>query len=259
MGTRRAGDEIDFGDLEELPEDQLSSPVSVDESGSDPLLGELLDGLGDVGSLHRDRVLDSRFEKVEDIGPALDDDDGFGVLDVGSCGAPVLSVGGDLLHLDALPHAVHEVVAGTFRLLDEVVEELFGALDDLLPLGDPDVFDAEDVDGSFARSDAIDGLESGSEDDGLHLVEAGGHVDDAFRFSAFRDDLHLDPSDPAGFLKDPEVEIIAEEPFGLSEDCPYDVGILDNPVRVDLSSNHVLCRVWIDIHVDPPKGLRKRI
>ena len=172
MCTGCAGDEINFGDLEELPEDELPSPVTIHECGGDPLPGELLDGLGDVGTLDGDGVLDSRFQKVEDIGPALDDDDGLGIPDVGSCRAPVLSVRGDLLNLDALPDAVHEVEAGTLGLLDEVVEELLGTLDDLLPLGHTDILDSEDTDRCLAGADAVDGLQSGCEDDGLDLVEA---------------------------------------------------------------------------------------
>ena len=255
VGARRAGDEVDLGDLEELPEDQLSAPVAVDEGGGDPLAGELLDGLGDAGPLDGDGVLDAGLEEVEDVGAALDDDDGLGVLHVGSGRAPVLAVGGDLLDLDALPDAVGEVDAGALGLLDELVEELLGTLDDLLPLGDPHVLDSQDVDGGLAGSDAVDGLEGGCEDDGLHLVQAGGHVDDPLGLAALGCDLDLDPADAAGFLKVPEVELVAEESLGLSEDRPDHVGFLDDAVGVDLRFHHILSCTWIDIHQHPPGGV----
>ena len=197
VGTGCAGDEVDVGDLEELPEDELSSPVPVDEGGGDPLAGELLNGLGDVGPLYCDGVLDAGLQEVQDIGPALDDDDGLGVAHIGSGGAPVLAVGGDLLDLDALPDAVREIDAGSLGLLDELVEQLLGTLDNLLPLGDPDILDSEDVDGGLAGTDAVDGLESGREDDGLDLVEAGGHVDYTLGLPALRGYLDLDPADAA--------------------------------------------------------------
>ena len=258
MGAGRACDEVDLGHLEELPEDELSSPVAVDEGGGDPLPGEVLDGLGDVRSLHGDSVLDASLEEVEDIGPALHDYDRLGVLDVRAGGAPVLAVGGYLLHLDALPDAVHEVVAGAFGLLYQVVEELLSALHDLLPLGHPHVLDSQDVDRGPAGSDAVDGLEGGSEDDGLDLVQARGHVDDSVGFPAFGYDLDLDPAYPSGFLQVPEVQLVSEEALRLAEDCPDHIGLLDDSVCVDSGSYHVFRRVWIDIHVGPPWGLRKK-
>ena len=252
VGAGRTGDEVDLGDLEELPEDELPSPVTVDEGGGDPLAGKLLDRLGDVRALDGDGVLYAGLEEVEDIGPALDDDDGLGVLDVGSGGAPVLSVGGDLLDLDALPDAVGEVEAGSLGLPDELVEKFLGTLDDLLPLGHADVLDPQDVDGGLAGSDTVDGLQSGGEDDGLHLVQAGGHVDDTLGFPAFGGDLDLDPADPAGFLQVPEIEFVTEQTLGLTEDGADHIGLLDDSVGVDLRFNHVLRCVWIYIHEHPP-------
>ena len=86
MRTGCTGDEIDLCDLEEFPEDEFPSPVSIDERGGVPLPGQVLDGLGDVGSLHGDGVLDSGLQEVQNIGPALDDDNGLGIPDVGSAG-----------------------------------------------------------------------------------------------------------------------------------------------------------------------------
>ncbi len=169
--TGRTGDEIDLGCLEEFSENELSSSVTVCECGGDPLSGKVLDCLGDVGSLDSDTVLDTCPEQVENIRSALDNDNRFRILDSGSCGAPVLSVGGDLFDLDRLPDVLSKVRGCSFGLCDEFVEKLFCTLDDLLPLCDTDIFDTEHADGCFAGSDAVDGLECRCENDRLDLIE----------------------------------------------------------------------------------------
>ncbi len=258
MGTGSTGDEIDVGHLEELPEDELSAPVSVDEGGCDPLPGEILDGLGDVGPFNGDGVLDAGLQKVEDIGPSLDDDDRFGIADVGPGRASVFTIGRDLLDLDALPYAVREVDTGSLGLLDELVEQLLGTFDDLLPLGYPYIFDSENMDGRLARTDAIDGLESGSEYDGLHLVEAGRHVDDTLGLSALGGYLDLNPSDASGFLQVSQIELVSEESLGLAEDRAHDIGLLYHTVGVDLGFYHIFGCTRIDIHQHPPWGVREK-
>ena len=240
LGTGSACDVIDISGLEELPEDELSSPVAVDEGGGDPLLGEVLDGLGDVGPLHGDGVLDACPEEVEDIGPALDDDDGFGILHGGTCGAAFLTVGGDLLHLEGLPDVLGEVGTASLGLLHEDSEEFLGTLGDLLPLGDADILDADDLDRGLAGTDAVDGLQGCGDDGGLDLVEGGGHVDDTLGLAALGYDLDFHPSDPAGFLEVPQVEVVAEQTFGLSENGTDDVGFVDDSVGVDLGFDLVL-------------------
>ena len=234
LRTGCACDVIDLSGLEELPEDELSSPVSVDEGGTYPLPGEVLDGLGDVGSLHRNGVLDACAEEVEDVGPALDDDDGLGGLHGGSCGEAFLSVGGDLLYLQGLPDVLRQVGTAALGLLHEDSEEFLRTLGDLLPLGDTYVLDADDLDRCLAGTDAVDGLEGRGDDCRLHLVEGRRHVDDTLGFSAFGDDLDFDPADPSGLLEVPQVEVVAEEAFGLSEDGSHDVGFVDDSVCVDL-------------------------
>ena len=251
MCTGCTGDEINLGDLEEFPENELSATVTIDERCGDPFLGEFLDGLGDVRSLDSDGILDSGLKEVEHIGPSLHDDDGLGVLHVGSGRTPVLSVGGDLLDLDTLPDAVHEVGTGTLGLLDELVEELLRTLHDLLPLGHTDILYSEDVDGGLARSDTVDCLESGSEDYGLHLVETGRHVDYSVRFSTFGCDLDLYPSDPTRFLEVPEVQLVSEETLGLTENSTNDIRLLNDSVCVDSCFNHVFCCIGIDVQSVP--------
>ena len=177
---------------------------------------------------------------------ALDDDDGLGILHVGSGRAALLAVGGDLLHLHALPDVLGEVGAGSLGLLDEGAQELLRALDDLLPLGDADVLDSEDLDGCLAGSDTVDGLEGGGEYYSLHLVEAAGHVDDPLGLPSLGDDVHLYPSDPSGFLQVPQVEVVSEKSFRLAEDRSDDVGLVDDPVGVDLGLHHVFCCVRVN-------------
>ena len=237
VGTGCAGNVVDVGGLEELPEDELSSPVAVHEGGGDPLLGEVLHGLGDVGSLDGDGVLDACPEEVEDIGPALDDDDRFGILHIGSGGAALLSVGGDLLDLQGFPDVLSEVGTASLGLVHEDAEELLGTLCNLLPLGDADILDADDFDGCLAGTDAVDGLEGGRDDSGLHLVERGGHVENTLGLSSLGDDLHLDPANPSGFLQVPEVEVVAEQTFGLSENGTHDIGFVHDSVCVYLCFN----------------------
>ena len=246
-------DEVDVSHLEELPEDELSSPVTVYECGGDLLLGELLDGLGDVGSLDCDCVLDSCLEESDDIGPSLDDDDGLGVPDIGSCRAAVLSVGGDLIDLDALPEGLGDVGSGSLGLLHEVCEELLGPLDDEFPLGHTDILDTEDLDSCLAGTDTVDGLQCGSEDRGLDLIETGGNVDDTFGLSALGSDIDLDAADPSGLLEVPEVQVVTEQTLGLTEDGPDDVGLLDYSVGCELCFDKVFHCIRIDtVHCDFP-------
>jgi len=162
---------------------------------------------------------------------------------------PLGAVGRDLLDLDRLADGLGEVESDPLRLLLEVGEDLLGAFDDLLALRDADVLDADDLDLGPARADAVDGLEPRGQDRGFDLVEGRRDQDLAFALSLPAVDLDLDPSNPSGLLEVAEVELVAEQALGLSEDGADDVGLVDDAFGGNAGSDLVFRGVRVVGHV----------
>src|SRR2546426_1087430 len=246
---RGAGDEVHLGDLEEFPQDEVPAAVPVHEGRDDLLLRQLLDRLRDVRPLDRDRVLDPGPQEVQDVLASLDDDDRVAVRDVRPRGEPLRTVAHDLGDLDARADLVEEVRAARLRALEHRGEELAGPLHDFVPLRDPDVLDLVHADRGLARPDPVDRLQGRRHDRGLDLVEARRDQDEPLGASLLALYVDFDAPDPPGLLEVPEVELLAEQTFRLPEDRAYDVGLLDDALRLEAGRDQILRCAWIDVHV----------
>jgi len=161
-----------------------------------------------------------------------DDDDRVRILDPRPCRESF--VFGDVLDADGLSDLLDEVAAGPHRVLEGAPEKRFRALDDLPPFGRPNVLDLPDLDGRSTRSDPVYGFKRRREDGGLDLIEARRDRDPAERLAVLRIDLDVDPADFRGVLQLAEVQLVAEEALGLSEDRPDDVRSFDDSLRRDV-------------------------
>src|SRR2546426_942528 len=246
---RGAGDEVHLGDLEEFPQDEVPAAVPVHEGRDDLLLRQLLDRLRDVRPLDRDRVLDPGPQEVQDVLASLDDDDRVAVRDVRPRGEPLRTVAHDLGDLDARADLVEEVRAARLRALEHRGEELAGPLHDFVPLRDPDVLDLVHPDRGLARPHPVDRLQGRRHDRGLDLVEARRDQDEPLGASLLALYVDFDAPDPPGLLEVPEVELLAEQTFRLPEDRAYDVGLLDDALRLEAGRDQILRCAWIDVHV----------
>src|SRR5436309_379307 len=145
-------------------------------------------------------------------------------------------------------HFVEEVRPGGLRLLDHGREQGAGSLDDLVPLRHAGVLDLVDLDRGLARADAVDRFERRRQDRGLDLVQRGRDQDRAFAASFLALDVDLDSADAAALLQVPQVQFLAEEPFRLAEHGPDDVGLLDDPFRLQAGLDEIFSRTRIDVH-----------
>jgi CubicO group peptidase (beta-lactamase class C family) len=121
-----------------------------------------------TGRSYEAYVREAVLEQLEDVGPALDDDDRVAVADAGTGREPLVLR--DVLDADRLPDLLYQVrAAGDLAL--EVREQVRRALDDLAALGRADVLDGFDVDGRPAGPDAVDDFERRREDGRLDLIQ----------------------------------------------------------------------------------------
>ena len=118
----------------------------------------------------------------------------------------------------------------------------------------------DDLDLGPAWADAVDGLETGGEDRGLHLVERRGDDDLSLALALPAVDLDLDAADTAGFLKVAEVELVSEQALRLAEHRSDDVRFVDDAFGADAGSDLVLCGAGVVGHVGSPcwKSARSR-
>ena len=197
--------------------------------------------LRDICSLHGDGVLDAVLEEVQHVGTALDDQDGVRVEHVRS-GGQVLDEG-DFLDAHCLLDGVGNLLALRDCVVEHLGQDVLRAVDDLLPLGRAHIFDLRDGDLGDAGAYAVDGLQRGGQDGGLHLVQAAGDQDVAARLAVLGSDVNLDSPDAARLLQFAKVQVRAEESLGLAENCSYHVRAFDDAFGADMSVNYVFCRV----------------
>src|SRR5207244_2828696 len=86
------------------------------------------------------------------------------------------------------------------------------------------------------------------QDRSLDLVQRGRDQDRAFAASFLALDVDLDSADAAALLQVPQVQFLAEEPFRLAEHGPDDVGLLDDPFRLQAGLDEIFSRTRIDVH-----------
>ncbi len=101
-----------------------------------------------------------------------------------------------------------------------------------------------DLDGGPAGPDTGDRLEGGGEDRGLDPVEGARDGDCAERLPVLGVDLDVDASDLRRLLEVAEIQVVAEEAFGLAEDGPDDVGAFHDAVSRDCRVNEVFFGVF---------------
>ena len=131
------------------------------------------------------------------------------------------------------------ISGGHDALVEGVDEEFLGAFDHLAAFGLADVLDVRDLDVGLTRPDARDGFERRREDGRLDAVQTGGDGDVAERLAALARHFDVDAADFRRLLEVAEVEVVAEQTFGLPEYRADDVAPLDYPVGGERCVNEI--------------------